>query len=128
MPQSAYIAPESHDDLDLDTIKTFLTYYMEITKKTGEQLSWDYGASAFPYNIMDQTTEESDSWFYLKGTTEEYRGMVIGLTTDAIQIVLPDYSTHGDKSKANEICKFLANKLNGDLTLFNGRTMYHTKK
>ncbi|MCA0987910.1 DUF1885 family protein [Guptibacillus algicola] len=128
MPQSAYIVPNSHDQLDLNSVKSFLTYYKEITNKTGEQLSWNYGASAFPYNIMDQSTDESDNWFYLKGTTEEYRGMVIGLTKDGIQVVLPDYATHGDKSKANEICKFLAKKINGNLTLFNGRTMYHSKK
>ncbi|WP_270181723.1 DUF1885 family protein [Alkalihalobacillus sp. CinArs1] len=124
MPQSAYVAPKSKEDLDLNVVKSFLIYYKEITEKTGKQLSWDYGTSAFPYNIMGH----DENWFYLKGTSEEYRGIVIGLTEDALQIVLPDYATHGDKAKANELCKFLAKKMNGDLTLFNGRTMYTTKK
>lgn len=126
MPQSAYIAPTSRENLELSTIQEFLKYYQDITKKTGTQLSWNYGESAFPYNIENQ--EEAQNWFYLKGNTEEYRGIIIGLTEDAVQVVLPDYATHGDKAKANELCKFLATKLNGDLTLFNGRTMYYTKK
>lgn len=126
MPQSAYITPTSREDFELITIREYLNYYQEITNKTGTQLSWNYGESAFPYDIIDQ--DESKNWFYLKGKTDEYRGIVIGLTENAVQVVLPDYATHADKGKANELCKFLATKLKGDLTLFNGRTMHNTKK
>jgi hypothetical protein len=42
-----------------------------------------------------------------------------------IQIVLPDGATHGDVSKANEFCKFLAKEYKAKLRLFNGRVMYY---
>ena len=42
-----------------------------------------------------------------------------------IQVTLPEQSTFGDKGKANEFCKFLAKKLQGELHLFNERIMYY---
>ena len=126
MPQSAYLKPKTEDELSLDHIKSLLSYYMDITSKTGEQLSWSYSESAFPYTLIEQV--DGDIWFYLKGKHSDYRMIIIGLVDNKLQIVLPDQSTHGDKAKANELCKFLANKLQADLTLFNGRTMYYAKK
>jgi len=42
-----------------------------------------------------------------------------------IQVVLPEDSTHGDKGKANEFCKYLAKEYKGELHLFNDRIMYY---
>lgn len=126
MPQSAYLTPTTDEDLSLDVVKSLLTYYMDITSKTGEQLSWSYGNFAFPYTFVEKA--ESGDWFYLKGKTDDFRTIVIGITNKKVQIVLPDHSTHGDKAKANELSKFLATKLKADLILFNGRKMLYTKK
>ncbi|MCA0174474.1 DUF1885 family protein [Bacillus sp. RAR_GA_16] len=126
MPQSAYLTPTTGEDFSLNHVKSLLTYYMDITSKTGEQLSWSYGNFAFPYTLVEKT--ESDDWFYLKGKNDDFRTIVIGIANKTLQIVLPDHSTHGDKAKANELSKFLATKLKADLILFNGRKMLYTKK
>lgn len=42
-----------------------------------------------------------------------------------IQVVLPEGATHGDMSKANEFCKYLAKEYQAQLFLFNGRLMYY---
>jgi Domain of unknown function (DUF1885) len=126
MPQSAYLTPVTDENLSLIHVKELLTYYMNITSKTGEQLSWSYGDFAFPYTLVENA--DSDGWFYLKGKNDAYCTIVIGLVEKKIQVVLPDQSTHGDKAKANELCKFLATKLKADLILFNGRKMRYAKK
>lgn len=113
-------------------------YYREIASKTGEQLSWQYGRAAFPYEFAE-TPEGKDQWFYLQATdTANYRYIVFGVDSEDvddeedgsrkqsyIQVTLPDDGTHGDKNKANELCKFIAKKLKGELHLFNGRVMYY---
>ncbi|KMM38821.1 DUF1885 family protein [Guptibacillus hwajinpoensis] len=125
MPQSAYLTPREIGDINLATVKDLLIYYEEIMTKTGEQLSWSYGDSAYPYELVEK---EGNEWFYLKGKNENYRMIIIGLSEKGIQVVLPDQSTHGDKAKANELCKFLAMKLKAELTLFNGRVIHHSQK
>ena len=112
-------------------MKNWLNRYQDQVTKTGEQLGWNYAEAAFPYTL-ETKAEEEGIWFYLKGRNELYRTIVIGLGTKKnedgdihyVQIVLPDGSTHGDKAKANEFCKYLARHLQAELHLFNGRIMY----
>jgi hypothetical protein len=141
--KSAYIklVPASKQlSITLDELKELFFYYKDITAKTGEQLSWQYSHAAFPYNL-EQKEEGKDQWLYLKGQNENYRYIIAGIIIKKIeteesevvnehhiQIVLPEGATHGDKGKANEFCKFLAKQLQGELQLFNGRTMYFYKR
>ncbi len=117
--------------LSLDDVKEWLGRYRRQTSLTGEQLDWDYADAAFPYTVETRPGEE-DRWFYLKGTTPQYRYILFGVGNKAdgerethfVQVVLPDDATHGDKAKGNELCKYFARHLKAELTLFNGRTMY----
>ncbi|MBE4908890.1 DUF1885 family protein [Bacillus luteolus] len=123
-------------EITLDDVKELFYYYKEITSKTGQQVSWEYGDAAFPYDIKENN-EEGTNWFYLKSTDSRYNLIVLGVGKEEIedeenkteqyyiQITLPQASTHGDKGKANEFCKFLGKKLQGELHLFNGRIMYY---
>ncbi|MFJ7730100.1 DUF1885 family protein [Neobacillus sp. NPDC097160] len=120
----------------IEEVKDLFHYYKKITAKTGDQLNWQYGDSAFPYEIKEKV-ESNGTWFYLQSDHERYNAILIGVDTETvrnedgteneqvyIQITLPEQSTHGDKGKANEFCKFLAKKLQGELHLFNERIMY----
>lgn len=147
MGQSAYIKlvkGSEVSELTLEELKDQLLHYIEQTAKTGQQLGWDYSDAAFPYTI-ESKPEGEDVWFYLKGKNENYKYIVMGLGSEKqsvevdpknddeeppaevdvhyIQVVLPEECTHGDKSKGNELCKYLANKLKAELHLFNGRVM-----
>ncbi|WP_044893913.1 DUF1885 family protein [Bacillus alveayuensis] len=127
--------------ITLSEVKELFQYYQDITKKTGEQLEWGYREAAFPYTIVE-TEEGKEQWFYLKGKNERYRTIIVGVGQEQIhnedtgeakeqtfiQVTLPQGATHGDKGKANEFCKFLAKKLQGELHLFNGRVMYYYKR
>jgi len=127
--------------ITLGEVKDLFHYYKEITRKTGEQLGWSYADAAFPYTIIE-TSEGKDQWFYLKGENPRYQTIVVGVGREQImdetseeiheqwfiQVTLPHGATHGDKGKANEFCKFLAKKLEGELHLFNGRVMYYYKR
>ncbi|MDP4169496.1 MAG: DUF1885 family protein [Bacillota bacterium] len=140
MAENAYIklvAASSQKDITIDEVKQFFHYYKEITAKTGDQLGWKYEEVSFPYSIKE-TEEGKDKWFYLHSENDRYYAMIIGADKETvldengveneqsyIQITLPEGSTFGDKGKANEFCKFLANKLKGELHLFNGRIMYY---
>ncbi|MEF3303898.1 DUF1885 family protein [Paenibacillus sp. GYB003] len=134
MAQSAYIYlvdGSSASTLTLDELKGHLDRYREQTALTGKQLGWDYAASAFPYTV-ETKPESQGKWFYLKGTSSLYKYILFGVGSKAdedkertyIQVTLPDDATHGDKSKGNELCKYLAKNLKAELKLFNGRTMY----
>lgn len=140
MAGSAYIklVPSSkQQDITLEEVKDLFYYYKNITAKTGKQVSWNYENAAFPY-ALKQKPDAKDQWFYLKATDDErYKYILVGVGKEAaeaeeglpyIQVTLPDESTHGDKGKANEFCKFLAKKLEGELHLFNGRVMYFYKR
>ncbi|MFK9092267.1 DUF1885 family protein [Bacillus salipaludis] len=120
----------------IEEVKDLFHYYKKITAKTGDQLNWQYGDSAFPYEIKEKE-ESNGTWFYLQSDHERYNAILIGVDTETvrnedgteneqvyIQITLPEQSTYGDKGKANEFCKFLAKKLQGELHLFNERIMY----
>jgi hypothetical protein len=127
--------------ISLSDVKELFQYYQEITRKTGKQLGWSYAEAAFPYTIVE-TADGKDNWFYLKGNDSRYKTIIVGVGQEQvqdentgeikeqsfIQVTLPQGATHGDKGKANEFCKFLAKKLEGELHLFNGRIMYYYKR
>ncbi|MCL6571258.1 MAG: DUF1885 family protein [Bacillus sp. (in: Bacteria)] len=139
MAENAYIklVPSSaKQSVTIEDVKELFRYYKNITTKTGEQLDWQYGSTAFPYEIKE-TTEGKNTWFYLHSDHERYKTILIGIDQETlrnetgeekeqayIQITLPEQSTYGDKGKANEFCRFLAKKLQGELHLFNERIMY----
>ncbi|MDF2835072.1 MAG: hypothetical protein K0Q63_712 [Paenibacillus sp.] len=137
MSQSAYIKfveGSTSQDITLQEIKDVLLRYRSQTALTGEQLGWDYASAAFPYTME---TAGDDRWFYLKGTGSPYKHIIVGPSVatsvsgdsvNCIQVVLPDESTHGDKSKGNELCKYMAKQLRAELTMFNGRTVYYNPR
>src|SRR4051794_38249721 len=140
MAENAFIklVPSStKQTVTIEDVKELFHYYKKITAKTGEQLHWQYGESAFPYEIKE-SEQGKEKWFYLHSNHERYNAILIGVDTETvrsedgiereqiyIQITLPEQSTYGDKGKANEFCKFLAKKLQGELHLFNERIMYY---
>jgi hypothetical protein len=134
MSQSAYISlvqGSTVAEIDLDGIKQQLHHYREQMSLTGQQLGWDYAEAAFPYSIENKP-EAKDQWFYLKGINPLYRYIVVGTgqrevegtTVPYIHLVLPDDSTHGDKAKANELCKWIGKQLQAEVKMFNGRTIF----
>ncbi|HEX7066227.1 MAG TPA: DUF1885 family protein [Bacillales bacterium] len=143
MAIDAYIklVPASEQqEITLHQVQELLRYYQEITAKTGEQLGWHYRQAAFPYEFAE-TPEGKGKWFYLKSIDpDNYRYIFFAVDSDEqeesngsnkqyyIQVTLSEDATHGDKGKANELCKFLAKKLKGELHLFNGRVMYYYKQ
>lgn len=141
MGKSAYIKfvkESTVSQVTLEDVKAQFNRYVEMTRKTGEQLNWGYAQAAFPYTIVEKP-EGKDKWFYLKGNDQDlYKYIVVGVGSETIvdeqgeekeqhfiQVVLPDGATHGDKGKANEFCKFLAKTYKAQLHLFNGRVMYY---
>lgn len=138
MAKNAYIklVPNSvKQSITTDEIKDLFEYYKEITAKTGDQVAWKYGNAAFPYELKEE--QGNSNWFYLKSVEDRYHAILIGVDQEKIldgdgtereqtyiQITLPETATAGDKGKANEFCKYIAKKLQGELHLFNGRVMY----
>ncbi|MFS0861322.1 DUF1885 family protein [Fredinandcohnia sp. 179-A 10B2 NHS] len=133
------VPASTSQSITLEEVKDLFTYYKEITSKTGQQLSWEYGSAAFPYLIKEVDTV--NNWLYLKSDDPVYNAIVVGVGTEEIededgstreqsyiQVTLPQVSTFGDKGKANEFCKYLAKKVEGELHLFNGRIMYFYKR
>lgn len=138
MSQSAFISlvqGSAATEVTLDDVKAKLRHYIDQTSRTGKQLGWDYAGAAFPYSIEDQNSEKH-AWFYLKGSRPPYRFIVFGVgrrpdgerSVPYIQVVLPEGSTHADKAKANEYCKWLGRQLLAEVTLFNGRTMVFSSR
>ncbi|MGM7701008.1 DUF1885 family protein [Pseudalkalibacillus sp. Hm43] len=137
MSSSAYVKlveKSKQQSITLDDVENLIRYYKEITSKTGEQLSWEYGSAAFPYSIELRESKEL-KYYELKGTEQGYHYILVGVGSEPdsenanqVQIVLPDGATHGDKGKAVEFSKFLAKQLDGELHLFNGRIMYYYKR
>lgn len=139
MAENAYIklVPSSlKETVTIDEVKDLFRYYKEITSKTGDQVSWEYENSSFPYEIKEKD-EGKGKWFYLSSNHDRYYAILVGLDQETvkdengaereqtyIQLTLPQESTYGDKGKANEFCRFLGKKLQGELHLFNGRIMY----
>lgn len=143
MSTNAYIKlvpSSSKQEISIDELKELFQYYKTITSKAGQQADWNFDAVAFPYEIKE-STEGKDKWIYLYSNHDRYRAILMGIDNEIItnengndthqmyiQITLPEVSTFGDKGKANEFCKFLAKKLQGELHLFNGRIMYYYKR
>lgn len=137
MAQSAYITlvdGSTSEHIALDQVKELLLHYRGQVALTGSQLAWEYENAAFPYTITEKPGEE---WFYLKGTEPQYKYILFGTGTSEadggmarnhIQVALPDDATHGDKAKANELCKYIAKRLQAELRLFNGRTIYYNPR
>lgn len=140
--QRAYIKlvkESKQQTITIEELKDIFQYYRNIMQKTGTQVSWDYESYAFPYEIKE-TSEGKGIWFYLKGTSDRYKYIVFAVgkeekkidddvvTEYYIQVELPEGSTYADKGKANEFCKFIGNRLGGEVQLFNGRTIYYYKK
>lgn len=125
--------------ITIEELKELFSYYKNLTEKTGKQVNWDYDNHAFPYELKE-TEEGKGRWFYLKSDMDRYNLIVVGISQEKIkqhdeeriqtyiQISLTAASTHGDKSKANEFCKFLSKQLQGELHLFNSRIMYYYKR
>lgn len=142
MIENAYIklVPESvKANITIEDVKELLTYYQLITSKTGKQLNWDYDKKAFPYDMKEPENKQmKEKMIYLQSNTDRYHMILIGVDQEIfqdedgleriqsyIQFTLPETATYGDKGKANELCKFLAKKLQGQLHLFNKRIMYY---
>ncbi|EMA6341327.1 DUF1885 family protein [Bacillus cytotoxicus] len=122
------VSKSKTQSVSLDDIKELFQYYKTITSQTGRQIHYAYANFAFPYEIVDT----SNSTLELKSNHERYNCIYVGVDSENdqtfIQISLPSTATFGDKGKANEFCRFLAKKLEGELQLFNGRTMYFYKR
>jgi len=140
MAKNAFIklVPSSvKQTVTIDEVKELFHYYKDITQKTGNQVDWQFDYSAFPYEIKE-TDKGKGKWFYLQSDHEGYFAIIVGVDQEIllgenseqkeqtyIQVTLPEQSTFGDKGKANEFCKFLAKKFQGELHLFNERIMYY---
>ncbi|OIK09618.1 hypothetical protein BIV60_23360 [Bacillus sp. MUM 116] len=140
LAKNAYIklVPSSaKQQVIIDEVKDLFYYYKDITSKTGNQVDWQFGDAAFPYEVKEKE-DEKGKWFYLHSDHEKYCAILVGVDTEFIrdengeereqqyiQVTLPEQSTYGDKGKANEFCKFLAKKMQGELHLFNDRIMYY---
>ncbi|USK51481.1 DUF1885 family protein [Bacillus sp. CMF12] len=124
------------ENISTEELKELFLYYKDITGKTGSQIKWEYNDAAFPYEIKEKP-EAKGTWFYLYSEHDRYNAILLGINKELvreddgsereqayIQVTLPEGATFGDKGKANELCKFLAKKLQGELHLFNGRIMY----
>ncbi|WP_281887946.1 DUF1885 family protein [Paenibacillus sp. YYML68] len=134
MAQSAYIKfvnGSAVSSLTLEELRGQLEHYRDQLARTAKQLDWEYDEAGFPYTI-ESKPEAENAWFYLKGKNTLYKYIVLGVGSEKngdteqhyVQMVLPDDCTHGDKSKGNEYCKYLAKLWKAELHLFNGRTMY----
>lgn len=131
------VPASAKETITLEEIKDLLSYYKEITSKTGNQVNWDYGEAALPYEMQIRESEKGN-YLYLSSKHDRYHAIQVGIEKEVVelsdgseqdltvvQIALAPSSTYGDKGKANEFCKFLAKKLQGELHLFNGRIMYY---
>ncbi|MDR6224876.1 DUF1885 family protein [Desmospora profundinema] len=134
MAKSAWITLVEESTLQeatLDDVRAALERYVEMTAHTGQQLGWEYADAAFPYDILEQE-EEGRRYLLLKGKDPHlYKHLILGVDNRTeewehphIQLVLPTGSTHGDRAKANEFCRYLAKTFQGKLHLFNGRVMF----
>ncbi|MDB5052599.1 MAG: hypothetical protein JWM44_649 [Bacilli bacterium] len=134
MSQSAYIKfveGSTVSSMTLEELQEHLANYKEQLTLTGQQLGWEYANAGFPYTF-ETKPEAEGKWFYLKGKDDGYKHIVMGVGNDAdgeaarsyVQVVLPNDATHGDKAKANELCKHLGKQMKAELHLFNGRIMY----
>ncbi|WP_128895050.1 DUF1885 family protein [Longirhabdus pacifica] len=152
MSQSAYIKlvkGSSVSSVSINELRDLLEHYQNQLVTTGKQLGWSYENASFPYTF-ETSPEGGEDWFYLRGKNDQYYSILLGIGSEQlkkdteteseshneeetslqhyIHVVLPKGSTHGDKAKANEICKHLGKKLKAELHLFNGRILYYNPR
>src|SRR3954463_13387330 len=87
MAENAFIklVPSSaKQSVTIEEVKELFNYYKKITTKTGEQLNWQYGDSAFPYEIKE-TEAGKEQWFYLHSDHERYNTILIGIDTETVR-------------------------------------------
>ncbi|MCU4766797.1 DUF1885 family protein [Bacillus toyonensis] len=122
------VTKSNQHSVSTDDIKQLFQYYKTVTSQTGVQINYAYTNTAFPYEILDT----SATTLKLQSSHDRYDSIYVGVGIENeqsfIQISLPSNATFGDKGKANEFCRFLAKKLEGELQLFNGRIMYFYKR
>lgn len=135
MSQSSYIKlveGSKQQEITLDDAKQLLVNYQQVSAHTGQQLNWGYVAASFPYDIEEKEVS-GVRYLWLKGNDPvRYAQIFIGVGQEEgkhhIQLMLPTDATHGDKGKANELAKFMAKQLLGELHLFNKRVIYYNPR
>ncbi len=131
MSNHAYIklvSSSTKRDIDIDEVKTLFQSYTKQNEKTAQQLNWSYENFAFPYKIKEASINKKE--LILISNHDRYHSLSIHIERDKdaqtmIVVALLSKSTYADKGKANELCKFLAKRLEADLHLFNVRVMYY---
>ncbi len=117
-----------YQEASLDLLKNLINDYIQSSAKIGQQVDWNYERVSFPYNVSNKKLDEQDA-LYLKSNDSRYNHFVVSIQDDKhIIITLLPNSTYGDKGKANEMCRYLAQKVEGKLELFNKRIMYFYKR
>ncbi|PET54618.1 hypothetical protein CN514_18095, partial [Bacillus sp. AFS001701] len=102
--------------------------YIQSSTKIGQQVDWNYEKVSFPYTISNKKLDDQDA-LYLQSNDSRYKHFVVSIQDDKnIVITLLPNSTYGDKGKANELCRYLAQKIEAKLELFNNRIMYFYKR
>src|SRR4051794_34275366 len=87
MASNAYIklVPSSAvQTVTIDEVKDLFNYYKEITEKTGNQVDWQYGNSAFPYELKEKD-QGKGKWFYLQSHHEKYFAILVGVDHETIR-------------------------------------------
>lgn len=88
MSQSAFIKfveGSETDAMTLDEVKELFNVYQQQTANTGRQLDWEYAEAAFPYTI-ETKPEGEGKWFYLKGKSDRYRYIVVGVGSEEVPV------------------------------------------
>jgi len=122
------VEKSKYTEVNLELVQELLKEYINTSNKIGIQVDWKYETASFPYQISIKKLDEQDC-IYLSSQDSRYKHFVLSCPNEqTIQIMLLPNSTFGDKGKANEFCKYLAQKVEGKLELFNNRTMYFYKR
>jgi len=117
-----------YTEVNLELVQELLKEYISASNKIGIQVDWKYEEASFPYQISIKKLDEQDC-IYLSCQDSRYKHFVLSCPSEeTIQIMLLPNSTFGDKGKANELCKYIAQKVEGKLELFNNRIMYFYKR
>ena len=130
----------SNQPVTIEEVRKLIEDYQQSVRKTGEQLDYPYEEKAFPYSVLSPDQQGDSNLLYLSSDDPDYRLITIGIgeaphpgmkgtLTPIIELTLSRSSTFADKGKANELAKYMAKKLQGELQLFNGRKMhFHPSK
>jgi hypothetical protein len=117
-----------YTEVNLQILQEILNDYINSSNKIGIQVDWKYESASFPYQISINKLDDQDC-IYLTSQVSRYNHFVLAVPNEqTIQIILLPNSTFGDKGKANELCRYIAQKVEGKLELFNNRVMYFYKR